>query len=76
MTLDPYALNNNNRRIDKWNIDNGGSLFRLTNAFASFGYSFSSKDFDKETENDDPLENQTYRNGGRQDNLLGVSPNE
>lgn len=76
MTLDPYALNNNNRRIDKWNIDNGGSLFRLTNAFASFGYSFSSKDFDKETENDDPLENQTYRNGGRQDNLFGASPDE
>ena len=71
MTLDPYALNNNNRRIDKLNIANGGSLFRLTNASANFGYSFSSKNFNKKTENDDPLENQTYRNGGRPDNLFG-----
>ena len=43
-----YALNNNNRRIDKLNIANGGSLFRLTNASANFGYSFSSKTFGKE----------------------------
>ncbi|MCB0447990.1 MAG: LPS-assembly protein LptD, partial [Gelidibacter sp.] len=28
--LDPYALDNNNRKIDKFNVDNGGSLFRLT----------------------------------------------
>ncbi len=76
MTLDPYALNNNNRRINKWNIDNGGSLFRMTNAFASFGYSFSSKDFDKETENDDPMENQTRRNGGTNDGMFGKSMDE
>ncbi|MGB1307716.1 MAG: putative LPS assembly protein LptD, partial [Oceanihabitans sp.] len=31
-TLDPYALDNNNRKIDAYNINNGGSLFRLTNA--------------------------------------------
>ena len=28
--LDPYAIDNNGKRIDTWNIDNGGSLFRLT----------------------------------------------
>ena len=27
--MDPYALDNNNRRINTFNIDNGGSLFRL-----------------------------------------------
>ncbi|MDT0641865.1 putative LPS assembly protein LptD [Zunongwangia sp. F363] len=69
--LDIYALDNNNRRIDRLNINNGGSLFRFTNANVSFGYSFSSKDFDKDTENDDEVENDTYRNGGRRDDLFG-----
>ncbi|TYP71553.1 putative LPS assembly protein LptD [Aquimarina intermedia] len=71
MQLDPYALDNNNRKIDVWNIDNGGSLFRLTNASANFGYSFSSKDFQRKTKETDPLDNQTLRNGGRADNLFG-----
>ncbi|TPN89292.1 putative LPS assembly protein LptD [Aquimarina algicola] len=70
-TLDPYALDNNNRKIDVWNIDNGGSLFRLTRASANFGYSFTSKDFEKGGVNDDPLENQNFRNGGRPDDLFG-----
>src|SRR5690606_5404678 len=56
--LDPYALDNNNRRIDKLNINNGGSLFRLTDARLSFDYSFSSSDFGgkKDDENADELE--------------------
>ncbi len=70
-TLDPYALDNNNRKIDVWNIDNGGSLFRLTRASANFGYSFSSKDFEKGKVNEDPLENQNFRNEGRPDDLFG-----
>lgn len=69
--LDIYALNNSNRRIDKLNIDNGGSLFRLTNANVSFGYSFSSQDFSGGKENVNRLENQTFRNGGRPDDLFG-----
>ncbi|WP_106792097.1 putative LPS assembly protein LptD [Aquimarina sp. Aq78] len=69
--LDPYALDNNNRKIDVWNIDNGGSLFRLTRASANFGYSFSSKDFEKGKVNEDPLDNQNFRNEGRPDNLFG-----
>ncbi len=69
--LDIYALNNNNRRIDKLNINNGGSLFRMTNANLSFGYSFSSKDFTGGKENVNRLENQTFRNGGRPDDLFG-----
>lgn len=70
-TLDPYALDNNNRKIDVWNIENGGSLFRLTRASSNFGYSFSSTDFEKGKSNEDPLENQTLRNEGRSDNLFG-----
>ncbi|VVU99449.1 LPS-assembly protein LptD [Mesonia oceanica] len=74
--LDPYALNNNNNRINEWNINNGGSLFRLTRANASFGYSFSSKDFDSTTDkNSDKTENDTFRQGGRQDDLFGKGMN-
>ncbi len=70
--LDIYALNNNNRRIDKLNIENGGSLFRLTNGSVNFGYSFSNKDFESGTqEEDDDIDNDTYRNGGRKDDLFG-----
>ncbi|MDC8004173.1 putative LPS assembly protein LptD [Aureisphaera galaxeae] len=75
-SLDPYALDNNNQRIDRFNIDNGGSLFRLTAANVSFNYSFSSKDFqgkdDDEPEDDGNFENDTFRNGGRPDDLFGV----
>jgi lipopolysaccharide assembly outer membrane protein LptD (OstA) len=74
-TLDPYALDNNNRRIDMFNIENGGSIFRMTNANISFNYSFSSKDFEgKGTEKDlDRIDNDTFRNGGRPDDLFGES---
>jgi len=70
-TLDPYALDNNNRKIDVFNIDNGGSLFRLSNANASINFSFSSKDFENKTKDTDRLENETLRNGGRPDDLFG-----
>ena len=69
--LDLYALDNNNRRIDKLNINNGGSLFRFTSANVSFGYSFSSTDFEKDAKNKDKQENDTFRNGGRPDDLFG-----
>lgn len=71
-TLNPYALDNNNQIIDRFNIDNGGSLFRLTNANASLNYSFSSSDFQKRDEDEkDPIENETFRSGGRPDDLFG-----
>lgn len=71
-SLDPYALDNNNRRIDRLNIENGGSLFRLTSGTVNFGYSFSNKDFEgKNEEETDELENETFRNGGRPDDLFG-----
>lgn len=68
--LDPYALDNNNNRIDEWNINNGGSLFRLTRANLSFNYSFSSTDFEGKPE-DEEFESDTFRNGGRPDDLFG-----
>jgi len=70
-TLDPYALNSSNQRINKWNIDNGGSLFRLTGASANFGYNFSSDMFNGGEPNGNRKENQTFAGGGRQDDLLG-----
>ena len=72
-SLDPYALNNSNTRIDKFNIDNGGSLFRLTNANISFNYSFSSTDFDGNGGDKEDFNNDTFRNGGRPDDLFGDS---
>jgi len=69
--LDIYALDNNNRRVDKLNINNGGSLFRMTSANVSFGYAFSSKDFEKGTENKEKEDNDTFRGGGRPDDLFG-----
>jgi len=71
--LDPYALDNSNNRIEEWNIDNGGSLFRLTNANISFNYSFSSKDFERDEDDDPDLDDETFRNGGRPDDLFGDS---
>jgi hypothetical protein len=72
-SLDPYALDNNNRKIDKFNIDNGGSLFRLTGGNVSINYNFSSKDFKGKEEDKDNFENDTFRNGGRPDDLFGDS---
>jgi len=71
-SLDPYALNTNNQRINIYNIDNGGSLFRLVNANMSFNYAFSSKDFEGNgDEADENYSNDTFRNGGRPDDLFG-----
>ncbi len=70
-TLDPYALDNNNQRVDQFNINNGGSLFRLTAGNISINYSFSSRDF-KGKEKDD-FNTETFRNGGRPDDLFGDS---
>ncbi|UCA55690.1 MULTISPECIES: putative LPS assembly protein LptD [Aequorivita] len=75
-TLDPYALDNNNKKIDVFNINNGGSLFRLTNANVSINYSFSSKDFNGSGKKDlDRIDNETFRNGGRPDDLFGDAAN-
>ncbi|MFN3754063.1 putative LPS assembly protein LptD [Flavobacterium sp.] len=68
-TLDPYAINNAGRRIDTWNIDNGGSLFRMTSANMTLNYAFSSKDGNGK----DKKNEQGKRNGGREDDLFGTN---
>jgi len=46
-TLDPYALNTSGSKINTFNINNGGSLFRLTRASLSANYALSSDEFGK-----------------------------
>ena len=46
-TLDPYAITNSGTRINTFNINNGGSLFRLTNAGMTMNYTLSSSKSDK-----------------------------
>ncbi|WP_425077510.1 putative LPS assembly protein LptD [Psychroserpens sp. S379A] len=70
-TLDPYALDNNNRRVNQFNIDNGGSLFRLTSANINMSYTLSSKTFDDTKQEDDPAIQESIRSGGRADDLFG-----
>jgi len=71
-TLDPYALDNNNRRINTYNIDNGGSLFRLTTANINMSYSISSKAFEGSDNNqNDAAIQESIRSGGRADDLFG-----
>lgn len=75
MTLDPYALDNNNKRVDQFNISNGGSLFRLTSASMNLSYSLSSDSFKGGKEPDQRAIDESLRSGGRDDDLFGVSQN-
>ncbi len=72
-TLDPYALDNNNKKIDKFNINNGGSLFRLTSANLTTSWSLASKKGDKKDDKKDSSIQENLRSGGRDDDLFGVS---
>ncbi|UPQ79127.1 LPS-assembly protein LptD [Flavobacterium azooxidireducens] len=69
-TLDPYAINAAGRRVNTWNIDNGGSLFRMTSANMTINYSLSSEGNKSNNEN-----SQGARNGGREDDLFGTNTN-
>ncbi len=64
-TLDPYAIDNSGKRINTFNIDNGGSLFRMTSANLTINYAFSSKDGEKKANQ------QNQQNGGSGDDLFG-----
>jgi len=72
-TLDPYAIDNNNRKIDKFNIDNGGSLFRLTSANLTMNYTLSSKTFSGEDDSRSNSRTENLKSGGRADDLFGVA---
>jgi lipopolysaccharide assembly outer membrane protein LptD (OstA) len=64
-TLDPYAIDNTGNRIDVFNINNGGSLFRMTSANLTMNYSIDNKGTKKDKNS------QSLRNGGRGDDLFG-----
>ena len=69
--LNPYGLDNNNNLIDTWNIDNGGSLFRLTNANVTMNYTISNTTFSGGETKESNQE--SLRSGGRDDDLFGRS---
>jgi hypothetical protein len=72
-TLDPYALDNNNKKINTFNINNGGSLFRVTSANLTMSYNLSSDSFNNDNDNDknDASKKESLRSGGRADDLFG-----
>jgi hypothetical protein len=65
-TLDPYALDENKKRINTFNVENGGGLFRMTSANMTISYAITSSKEDKTKKNV-----QGSRNGGREDDLFG-----
>jgi lipopolysaccharide assembly outer membrane protein LptD (OstA) len=69
-TLDPYTIDNSGKRINVFNIDDGGGLFRMTSANMTLNYSLSSKE--KES-GDKDKNDQGKRNGGREDDLFGTN---
>ena len=69
-TLDPYGIDNSGNRINVFNIDNGGSLFRMTSSNMTLNYSISSKGQD---DNKKDKNVQSQRNGGRPDDLFGTN---
>jgi len=76
-SLDPYTIDNNGRRINTFNVKNGGSLLRFTRGSLNLRYSLDSKIFKKDGgKGDDPGEqaSDAYRSasGGRDDNLFGA----
>ncbi|MDN3493141.1 putative LPS assembly protein LptD [Winogradskyella bathintestinalis] len=72
MTLNPYALNSNNNVINTYNINNGGSLFRLTSANINMSYTLSNDSFSgRASEEDKASFEESTRSGGRADDLFG-----
>ena len=71
-TLDPYALDSNNNRIEEFNISNGGSLFRMTSANLTVGYSIKSSN-GKDEKTSKSSREETLQSGGRNDDLFGRS---
>ena len=71
-TLDPYALDNNNKKIDVFNANNGGSLFRLSSANMTMSYNLSSDSFNNDDDSkDDQAKEESRKSGGRVDDLFG-----
>lgn len=72
MTLNPYALDSNNNVVNTFNINNGGSLFRLTSANINMSYTLSNESFSgTESDEDKASSQEAARSGGRTDGLFG-----
>lgn len=73
MSLNPYALDSNNNIINTFNIDNGGSLFRLTSANLNISYSLSNDSFSGKGGDidDDVNQERAALANGRVDGLFG-----
>ena len=52
-TFDPYAIDNAGRRINTFNVNNGGGLFRMTNANLTLSYALSNKTFQKKKDGEE-----------------------
>lgn len=70
-SLDPYAINANGNRINKFNINNGGSLFRLTDAGMNANYSISSKEIGKNKTKETSTDNRNEIEDPYADPMLG-----
>jgi hypothetical protein len=70
-TFDPYTLNENNIRINTYNIASGGGLLRLTSANVNLNYSFSSTEFENPDKQEDRNQTEATSSGGRDDDLFG-----
>ena len=70
-TFDAYALDENNNRINTFNIKNGGGLLRLTSANLSAQYTLNNNTFKKGL-NQDQIDESTS-GGGRSDDLFGMA---
>ena len=66
-TFDPYAVDKSGRRINTFNVNDGGGLFRMTSANINLGFSYSSKN----SKNDKSKGFDNSRSGGRNDDLFG-----
>ena len=81
-SFDPYAIDNNGRRINTFNVSNGGSLLRLTRASLNFSYNLNNETFKKKSKDSDEDNeselNDEYRarSGGRSDDLFGFGLND
>ncbi|WP_231953131.1 putative LPS assembly protein LptD [Polaribacter vadi] len=64
-SLDPYQVNENGRRIDKFNP----GIFRLSNANLTANYSISSSDFDKSNKDNENKNNNANGNNNPPDTM-------
>ena len=70
-TFDPYALDDNNQRINVFNVKNGSGLLRMTSANISTQYALNNNTF-KRGQSQEQIDESTS-GGGRNDDLFGVS---